>query len=432
MSEPRTSHFSTLISALHLIFSFILSHPLYFSYFIFFSPYLLKLLSFLSPLFITTSLLLLLGFLALSPVFLHQNPALELPESKFGFFLRTYNSIVDRLRPSKVEDGGEEFNHFEEFEAFKMVFDPSYTTQNSDEVSELKTEELCFFDLEEKTVEIDWEEIIQPIKEAEKLEGFLKELDEFENLIHNVEEKKVERPGTNSDKVKVKKEVALVGRGSEEIGDKVNSDIGKVKTCTGNGGEYTSKVHEKSERNVARTVDGGEYTTKGHGKSERNVARTDDGGEYTSKFLESPGSRRLESNLGSYGSMRREVEWKKTLACKLYEERHNVDGGGEEGMDSLWETHDRDSSSKAKSKSDTKKNKNKKKGKSEYRYEDDYEDEEEEGIDGKLCCLQALKFSAGKVNLGMGRPNLVKISKAIKGFGWLHNVTSRHGKKGYK
>ncbi|THG18902.1 hypothetical protein TEA_022349 [Camellia sinensis var. sinensis] len=36
----------------------------------------------------------------------------------------------------------------------------------------------------------------------------------------------------------------------------------------------------------------------------------------------------------------------------------------------------------------------------------------------------------GTLNLGMGRPNLVKISKAIKGIGWLHHVT-KHGKKGY-
>lgn len=44
-------------------------------------------------------------------------------------------------------------------------------------------------------------------------------------------------------------------------------------------------------------------------------------------------------NLGSFGSMRKEKEWRRTLACKLFEERHNVDGGGGgEGMDMLWET----------------------------------------------------------------------------------------------
>lgn len=316
---------------------------------------------------------------------------------------------MQRLRPSKTDEGGEELNHFEELEAFKMVFNPSidfHAVENSDE----KTEELCFFDLEEKTVEIDWEEITQPIKEAKTLEGFFKELDEFEGFVYNAKEKKVEAPDTNFDKVEVKKGVELVGRGSEEIDDKLSRDVGTV---------------------TARADNGGEHTSKARGKSERNVDRTDNGGEYTSMLLGSRRSRTLESNLGNYGSMRREVEWKKSLACKLFEERNNV-GGGEEGMDSLWEAYDRDSSNKAKAKSNTKKNKNKKKGKSGDRYDDDEEEEEEEGIDGKLCCLQALKFSAGKVNLGMGRPNLVKISKAIKGFGWLHHVSIRPGKKGHK
>jgi hypothetical protein len=40
-------------------------------------------------------------------------------------------------------------------------------------------------------------------------------------------------------------------------------------------------------------------------------------------------------------------------------------------------------------------------------------------MDEHLCCLEGMKFSAGKMNLGMGRPNLHKISKTFKGFGWL-------------
>ncbi|PPS01714.1 hypothetical protein GOBAR_AA18939 [Gossypium barbadense] len=107
-----------------------------------------------------------------------------------------------------------------------------------------------------------------------------------------------------------------------------------------------------------------------------------------------------DMNFGNLGSMRKEKEWKRTLACKLFEERHNAvvaaattENEGGEGMDLLWETYE----------------------------------------NGKLCCLQALKFSTGKMNLGMGmgRPNFVKISKAFKGFGWLHHVGStKHGKKG--
>ncbi|KAK3182771.1 hypothetical protein Dsin_030057 [Dipteronia sinensis] len=142
-----------------------------------------------------------------------------------------------------------------------------------------------------------------------------------------------------------------------------------------------------------------EYLSKVRSNSQRH------GNEYT-------------STLGSFGSMRKEKEWKRTLACKLFEERHsvNVDGiGGAEGMDLLWETYEGTDSNKKLSKSKTNK----------VADEDEDEDEEEEELDnGQLCCLQALKFSAGK----MGRPNLVKFSKALKGFGWLHHVT-KHGTK---
>nr|GMD64246.1 galacturonosyltransferase 8 [Ipomoea batatas] len=74
------------------------------------------------------------------------------------------------------------------------------------------------------------------------------------------------------------------------------------------------------------------------------------GGNGTSTNAES--GRTLEYNLGSHGYRRKEREWKRTLACKLYEERNE----------------------------------------------------------------SALKLSAGKMNSGIGRPNLMKISKAIKSF----------------
>jgi hypothetical protein len=93
-------------------------------------------------------------------------------------------------------------------------------------------------------------------------------------------------------------------------------------------------------------------------------------------------------------------------------------------MDMLWETYETDST-KVQAKGRAKKGK-----KGSIEYYDDEEDLEEEKSDGQLCCLQALKFSAGKMNLGMGRPNLVKISKALKGIGWLHHV-SKHSKKGH-
>lgn len=94
-------------------------------------------------------------------------------------------------------------------------------------------------------------------------------------------------------------------------------------------------------------------------------------------------------SFSSIGAMRKETPWNGTLACMLFEERHRDVG---EGMDTLWEMYE----------------------------EDSCWDEEEEFETGRLCCLQAIKmWWSGKMNLGM------KISKAIKGFGWLHGF-SKH------
>lgn len=421
---------SPLVSELLFFFSFILSHPIYLFYFIFFSPYLLKLLSFLSPLFITTSLLLL-SLLSLSPGLLHlNNPPHHFSQSKLGFFFllsTAYNALIQRLISSNTdntEEHQQSHHHhpFEDLEAFKIVFDIStfYSTENADQVFEFKSDqensfespllkssidecsglstlESLFADLEERTVEIDSRQISetdQSIKETERLEGLLNELDEFENMIYSVEEKKNKAelaPSTMSEKV----QVSLVRSESEAI--KASSD---------SGGQQRQTASQRI-----------------HG----SVNISDNGGEDTLKLLESQSSQTLDSSFGSYGSLRREKDWKRTLACKLFEERHNVDGV--EGMDLLWETHEIDSKAKPKNKNKNK-SKKKKKGGSEYYDDDDNDDDGDEGeedVDAKLCCLQALKFSAGKMNLGMRKPNLVKISKAIKGIGLFY----KHGKKGY-
>ncbi|CAL5388064.1 unnamed protein product [Camellia sinensis] len=421
---------SPLLSELLFFFSFILSHPIYLSYFILFSPYLLKLLSFLSPLFITTSLLLL-SLLSLSPGLLHlNNPPHHFSQPKLGFFFllsTAYNALIQRLISSNIdntEEHQQSHHHhpFEDLEAFKIVFDIStfYSTENADQVFEFKSDqensfespllkssidecsglstlESLFADLEERTVEIDSQQISetdQSIKETERLEGLLNELDEFENMIYSVEEKKNKAelaPSTKSEKV----QVSLVRSESEAI--KASSD---------SGGQQRQTTSQRI-----------------HG----SVSISDNGGEDTLKLLESQSSQTLDSSFGSYGSLRREKDWKRTLACKLFEERHNVDGV--EGMDLLWETHEIDSKAKPNNKNKNK-SKKKKKGGSDYYYDDDNGDDGDEGeedVDAKLCCLQALKFSAGKMNLGMRKPNLVKISKAIKGIGLFY----KHGKKGY-
>ncbi|KAK1305706.1 hypothetical protein QJS10_CPA10g01522 [Acorus calamus] len=114
-----------------------------------------------------------------------------------------------------------------------------------------------------------------------------------------------------------------------------------------------------------------------------------------------------------FGSMRKEKEWERTLACKIYEERKAASDGGE-GMDVLWEIYEAESRNSNASKKKDLKEERVIEGVQE---EDEEEEEEEEEMTGKICCLQALKFTAkGKVNFGMGRPGLVKFSKALKGF----------------
>ncbi|GKU86015.1 hypothetical protein SLEP1_g604 [Rubroshorea leprosula] len=385
---------SLLLSDFMLFFSLILSHPLYFSYFIFFSPYLFRVLSFLSPLFITTSLLLL----ALFTLLVNDGSPLELSESKVSFLLATYQTVVERFR-SKVDDEGDDFHCFEALEAYKIVFEASDLEigEKPYEVLEMESKESCLQSSgasSEKGLgnlgEIKYLESAEVIVGVKCLEEFLHEKEVFENLPRTKEEKEVKTPmGRESEK------------GEEQKGESVTreskvleNNTSEAKTGIDNAAHHASKVMGNSSW-----------------RDRDSFGSTDSDG--------------FGTNLGSFGSMRREKEWKRTLACKLFEERHNADVGGE-GMDLLWETYETDSN-KVQLKSSSRKGK---KG-SRKEYVDEDEDGEEES-DGQFCCLQALKFSAGKMNLGMRTPNLVKISKAIKGIGWLHHVSNRHGKKWYR
>ncbi|XVF32148.1 hypothetical protein REPUB_Repub17cG0057100 [Reevesia pubescens] len=260
--------------------------------------------------------------------------------------------------------------------------------------------------LDEKPAQITRPETNQVKAVVKIFEDFLQEKDGVENLSSKKREKEVKSLGVESNKGEEQKEEAFMRSGSKAMGNKISDP--KVTSSADNGwGEQAMVNSQRVKANCSTENDGDYYN-------------------YNSKVTDN--YQTMGSSLGNFGSMRKEKEWKRTLACKLFEERHshNVDGG--EGMDLLWETYETDSN-KVTLKSSSKKGK-KLGGINEY-YDIDDQYEYEEESDGQLCCLQALKFSAGKMNLGMGRPNLVKISKALKGFGWLHHVSSRHGKKGY-
>ncbi|KAJ7961582.1 Acidic leucine-rich nuclear phosphoprotein 32 family B protein [Quillaja saponaria] len=386
-TSKKTKFPGLLLSNLYNFCFFMISHPLYFSYFIFFSPYLLKVLSFLSPLFITTTLLLLVLLTTISP-----NLVQDKLDSEVGCLLTVCQNALERFQ-SRKDEKYEEFGYFEELEAYKIMFETSIF-----EVLEPKSEEDCSQATEaadgkesnsdESPVEIDSPlEASWLVSEGKRLETLLQEKIELEDMCEKEEEV------VEFNKVEEKKEKSSMRSGSKVMGNK--------------------KIHVKGG-----SIDNEEYAAKekvNSHKVEANLGSPDYYGEYYSP-------QKCDSNLGSFGSMRKEKEWRRTLACKLFEERHNGEGG--EGMDMLWETYETESN-KVKLKRNTKNGK--KKGEVEYD-EDDLE--EEDDMDGKLCCLQALKFSTGKMNLGMGRPNLLKFSKALKGFGWLHHV-GKHGKKGY-
>ncbi|KAE8684615.1 hypothetical protein F3Y22_tig00111105pilonHSYRG00075 [Hibiscus syriacus] len=338
-----------------LFCSYILSNPLYFSYLVFFSPYLFKIFSFLSPLFVTTSLLVLALFTA--------------------------------SRSQVVDDGINGLPCLEELEAYKIVFEAS-------------------------TIE-EIRENPDGVLETEAIVDCLQTVDELDDAsVHN--------PKTLTS-----------GAYDEESGDisrpetvRVNAVVKIFEEFLKGKDGVENLSSEKGEKDEESEAMGSKV------KDSEATRGTKNGGELEDRAMVSSQSINNEATELSYlGSMRKEKEWKRTLACKLFEERHNVtaaalDGGGE-GMDLLWEAYESSDSNKLKLKSvEWKKGK---KGGNGIE-DDDYEEES----DGDLCCLQALKFSTRKMNLGMGRPNFVKISKALKGFGWLHHVgTTKHAKKAY-
>lgn len=254
------------------------------------------------------------------------------------------------------------------------------------------------------------------LEDHKNIVSLWEELDEGEKVkvISSVEKEKIEPCCTDANKASEKQgEKSPLINGSEAGSDKIrqNNSVGKEK-----GSEKKSKLPKVHSHSIGASAD-----------------YTNDYGDCSSRAQNSPS---LDYNLGSYGSMRKEKEWRRTLACKLFEERNNAEES--EGMDLLWETYEMEST-KSKASGKNSKNNSIKKKKDKNRYEIKYHEEgeiecerlegdEDEVSDGQLCCLQALKFSTGKMNLGMGRPNLVKISKAIKGIGWLHNL-KRHSKK---
>lgn len=439
----------------HFCFS-IFSHPLYLSYFLFFSPYLIKLLSFLSPLFITTTLLLLVALLTFTPNLVHEkgvvvvgSELLPTESSKWGFFLSVLQTFLAWV-VSESDDKDEEIGFLDELEAYLVMFQASIfealEPKSLEDCSEEGFEAEDFAECSSSPVVEEEPKVIinlddeSPVEKVDKVEDF--DENPVEKVDHKVEPT---RPVVVVAEVKSLESLFQENAELEEedVSCQKEDKVKEVKTL--DAAAESNKVEEESKGNCPIMRNGSKVMLGSSRDMYRNNKVRGINSDGPQRVLEgnfgSPQSNwgynsqeLCSSNLGSFGSMRVEKEWRRTLACKLFEERHNADGSSE-GMDMLWETYETESNnSKGLQKSNTKKGKIKKSEVVEYGEEDEdeeEEEEEEEEMEGKLCCLQALKFSTGKMNLGMGRPNLLKFSKAFKGIGWLHHAVGRHGRKNH-
>ncbi|KAF8086999.1 hypothetical protein N665_0603s0002 [Sinapis alba] len=391
---------SLLLSNFQLFCSFIISHPFYFSYILFFSPYMFKILSFLSPLFVTTTLLLLA---LLSTLHLHDTfPDSESLETQPGFLVSFCSKLGSVLEP-KFDVNNEDVN---ELEAYKMVVEAcSMEYASKDESMEVTfVDKFCSHEVStvskaltdethEKQVEI------QPLK-----------LEDQMDLEKEEETEKCEKKEVEEKKVKLESDVVL---------------------DNGEGQFWKEPTKEESKAQKVDLV--GDCDDESY-----DLPRLSDFlGEDKKNKVNDEKEEEEDVSLRSFGSMRKEKEWRRTLACKLFEERHNADVG--QGMDQLWETYETETEKKQ-TEEEKRKEKEKKKKKTnksmmmktkslEKKEVVVEEEDDDDGIDQQqLCCLQALKFSTGKMHLGIARPNLVKLSKAFKGFGRFYNA-NKHPKK---
>ncbi|KAI3806163.1 hypothetical protein L1987_22057 [Smallanthus sonchifolius] len=481
---------------LSFLCSFIVSHPLYFSYFIFFSPYLFKFIFLISPLFLTTSLLLILSVIATTfpqsklgfiqtmvdklrsklndvdedeefrdfedfeiyKIVFHDPPLMTVGDGEEKHVSMTENAVAVRVTVTKSEEERSLERLFEELDRF----DDS-TAAIEEAAGELRKSELAAALIsgeDQKTDENSFSVKLNPWRldssssfgscgstEIEMKENESRScIEEVVGELQKLEPVKVSSSG--EDKKTVQNSFSAKSNSTAAIEMKNNGTGSQVREALQKFESVKVSSSGKDQKTVQNSFSAeSNSTTASH---VREVVRKleqapapamstsgEDQKSVKNSFCQKSNSWRLDSStsFGSYGSMRKDKEWKRTLACKLFEERNNS-SGGEEGMDSLWEAYEDDNSSrKSKNRKDSMNNQKKtmikSKKKSEFKYFDDGEEDDEDEFmsNGQLCCLKALKLSTGKMNLGMGKPNLVKISKAIKGFGWLHHVGSKHGKK---
>ncbi|GJY91562.1 hypothetical protein Tco_0506758 [Tanacetum coccineum] len=408
------------------------------------SPYFFKFISFfISPLHFS---LLLLSIIATS--LYHQK------------------TIVDKLRPKVVEEDDEEFLDFEQSEIYNIVFHDHHHPSliNSNGNADQLEEQASVMENPEQKLEKLFEELDR-FEDSTPMLKLPAEISVSRQNIQTVDLEACSSEAANLDTTRIFRRLESIKSDLEKASAMatttttnsaaddlktnetenlvtVKSIISRLESSTTFGNYRLTKLDLEEASSTAISTSGDDENTLkssscspsfgSYDSPKSDPEETEDRKTVENSVKSTSNSMRVEldscnSSFGSYGSMRKEKEWKRTLACKLFEERRSLEGGGE-GMDSLWEAYEDDNTNKISRSSKKKTNVKNNKAKTEFKYFDDgvSEDGDEFMGNGQLCCLKALKMSTGKMNLGMGKPNLVKISKALKGFGWLHH---RHAKK---
>ncbi|GAA0177909.1 hypothetical protein LIER_29765 [Lithospermum erythrorhizon] len=392
---PKPKFISLLCSVFIFLYPFLFSYPFLIIYLVFSLPYILKILCFFSPVFVV-SFFLFTAFLLI----LTNKTSVQCSKNELGFVPNDSHDVVDKNLPRIDKEDGE-FYPLEALEFYNTVFEifmidetDNNNVDNSEELPEEKIlqavessilgisqnneecrrskDETFSCSLKEDSFDDGHLEIPKCVVKEKRFEEFLKEVDEVEYM-------EVDK---SFDKQK------------QEPEKKVNMDCMKVDK---------SFEKQKLELEIVKS----EPIKRRH--SRRRSAKTN------IDFTEARGGR----------FSRKEKEWKKTLACKLFEEKHSNNIEGSEGMDLLWETYEEKSSMGNSRNAMNYENDGQERKNIITGYFEDEEDDDEEEIDVHVSCLHAFKFSGGKMNMGVGGRNLVRISKVIKGIRWLRSVTKK-------
>ncbi|KAG9155394.1 hypothetical protein Leryth_017924 [Lithospermum erythrorhizon] len=424
LAITKNKFFNLVLNALITLSSILHAYPLYILYLLFFTPCILKILSFLSPLFITTSLLIISLFTAISPGFVKDTLfGTHSSNVKANYLLSAYDA-VSKILQHNTNDEEEDFHSLEALEMYKIVFNTSIIDErgNHVDVSEEYPQEKILQTVESSVVKIledDEQECSVKTEEVLKVDTNL----EQGSSIDDTQLKNIKSVIKKFEGFLKKQEESVFKACNEEI-KTVQIEINQNRTFGEKNAEQlvevvqydNSRRHSISKSKNSQSMR--QCTTTNNNKTETNIELTSNDDVF----------RQTGRDLGRYGSMRKEREWRSTLACKLFEEKHNSSNiEGIEGMDSLWEKYDELEPMNPNTKKETKKMESSKSKKGKYEYGQD-DEEEDDDFGGHLCCLHAFKLSTSKMNLGVGRRNLAKISKAVKGFGWMHK-TSKHSKK---